>query len=144
MTISFKYKINPQKKGDKIKTPSIPITLFGNNSTPIDVIALLDSGADLSVIPEGLAKFLNLDLTGETSICTGIGGEVEVKTTLVDIKISHAHESYSFKIPVQVILGEDKIPPLLGRTGFFDKFIVTFEQFNEKVKLKYFVKENFK
>ena len=52
MTISFKYKINSYKKGTKVKTPSIPITFFGNNSTPIEVICLLDSGADVSVIPE--------------------------------------------------------------------------------------------
>jgi len=40
MAISFKYKINSYKKGAKVKTPSIPITFFGNNSTPIEVICL--------------------------------------------------------------------------------------------------------
>ena len=136
MTISFKYKINSYKKGAKVKTPSIPITFFGNNSIPIEVICLLDSGADVSVIPEGLAKFLNINLSGKKEKSHGIGGDVEVINSRVSIAVKKDHENYEFIIPVQVILGKDEIPPLLGRNGFFDKFKITFDENKERVTLK--------
>ena len=136
MAISFKYKVNPFKKDAKIKTPCIPITLRGNNGTPIDVIALLDSGADISAIPQGLAEFLNLDLNGEKDKAEGVGGEVDVINTKLNVQLKKGHEDYNFNIPVQVILGKDKIPPLLGRNSFFDKFIISFDNKKEKVTLK--------
>lgn len=40
------------------------------------------------------------------------------------------------RLPVQVILGDTKIPILLGRKGFFNKFKIIFDQANEKVSLK--------
>ena len=124
------------KKGAQIKTPSIPITLKGNNNTPIEVIALIDSGADISVIPEGIAKFLNLNLDGKKEKANGIGGQISVINSSVNVNIRKNHENYDLNIPVQVILGPDEIPPLLGRRGFFDEFVISFDNKNEKVTLK--------
>jgi len=102
----------------------------------LDVIALIDSGADITVIPRGLADFLCLDLKGKTNISNGIGGEVKVKDTKVTIQISKGHERYNFRIPIQVIMGPDEVPPLLGRNNFFDKFIISFDNRNERITLK--------
>lgn len=143
MAISYKYKIQPMKKGAQIKTPSIPITLKGDNSTPIEVVALIDSGADISVIPQGLAEFLNLNLTGEKEKANGIGGEISVINSSVNVNIKKNRENYTFKMPVQVIIGPDEIPPLLGRRGFFDEFIITFDNKNKKVTLKKSTKKKF-
>jgi len=62
MGIVFKYKILSDNFSNDAKKPVIKITLIGNSQTSIDVIGLLDSGADVSVIPKGLADFLNLKL----------------------------------------------------------------------------------
>ena len=136
MTISYKYKILPGKKGIKIKTPSIPIVINGKNETPIEVVALIDSGADLSVIPIGLAEFLQLDLSGKKEKSNGIGGQVNVVNSTMNITLKKPHETYNLDIPVQVILDGDDIPPLLGRQGFFDKFKITFDNKNERISLK--------
>lgn len=136
MTISFKYKKLPGKKGREIKTPSIPVTLSGNNATPIEVIALLDSGADLSVIPQGLAEFLNLDLDGKRGESHGIGGKIPIVESNLWVVLKKGHENYRFNIPVQVVIGPDQVPPLLGRTGFFDQFVISFDNKEEKVTLK--------
>lgn len=135
MTISFKYKKVKRKDGVERKLPFIPIEMQGN-SIWIEVASLLDSGADVSVIPKDLAELLNLDLTGEKTKANGIGGEITVINSKMNIRIKNAHERYEFEIPVQVILEETKAPPIIGREGFFDKFIIEFNHFNERIKLK--------
>lgn len=125
----------PNKKGANIRTPTIPVTLKGDSSFSMKVLALVDSGADVSVIPKGLAEVLNLDLSKETQISYGISGEVKVKNSNMTITVQKNREKYTFAIPVQVIL-DDSAPIILGRQGFFEKFIITIDEKNKKVQLK--------
>lgn len=134
MTISFRYKSVKRPDGTLVKTPSIPITLIGKVS--FDTVALLDSGADISAVPKSIAELLGLKLEGEISVAYGIGGKVNSIESLVKISIQKGHERYSFSIPIKVILDDYNFPILLGRLGFFDKFVITFDQENEKVLLK--------
>lgn len=102
-------------------------------------IALLDSGADISVIPKDVAELLGLDMTGETEKATGIGGKVPAVQTTLNIELGKPHEMHQFNIPVKIILSDndEEIPILLGRAGFFDRFVIIFDQKDEKVVLKY-------
>lgn len=125
----------PNKKGTKIKSPVIPILLKGRSSFSMTVLALIDSGADMSVIPKGLAEVLDLDLSKETQKAFGVGGDVQVKNSEMLIKIGKKHEKYEFKIPVQVILNDDA-PIILGRKGFFNKFVIVIDEKEQRVKLK--------
>ena len=134
MTISFRYKTVKRPDGTQVKTPSIPIQLDGKEK--FDTIALLDSGADISAIPLSIAEILGLDLNGEKTPAYGIGGKVDSIETRMNIKVEKGHESYSFQIPVKVILGNYDFPILIGRLGFFDKFVISFDQSQEKVSLK--------
>lgn len=136
MTLSFKYKSIVRPDGNIIKTPSIPIIISGDSQLRIEVIALLDSGADVSIIPLDVAELLQINLNDEKSKSRGIGGEVEVINTKMSVNIKKGHEDYSFTIPVQVIKGDSSIPIILGREGFFDKFHITFDQANERIFLK--------
>lgn len=129
--MNFKYKVNKRPFEDSNKTPSIPVSLKGNGDVSFEFIALLDSGADLSVIPQDVAELLNLNLTGNKEKVRGIGGWLDSIESKIIIKISKGHESYSFSIPVKVILGSQEkigdIPVILGREGFFNKFKITFD-----------------
>ncbi|MEK6898887.1 MAG: aspartyl protease family protein [Nanoarchaeota archaeon] len=136
MALSFKYKSIQRPNGIGVKSPVIPVVLSGNGSIKQEFVALIDSGADLSVIPEDVAELLNLNLKKTIEKSRGIGGEVDVKNTEMNLSIKKGHESYTFSIPVQVVLGDSKIPPLLGRRGFFDKFRITFDQANFSISLK--------
>lgn len=136
MTISFKYKSMKRPNGVIVKSPVIPLTLSGRSSIRPEVIALLDSGADLSIVPEDMAELLDLDTSMPSDKSKGIGGEVEVKTTKMNIELRKTHETYSFQIPVQVVLGDSKLPVLIGRAGFFDRFRITFDQRNQVISLK--------
>ena len=134
MAIIFKYKSVKRPDGTLVKTPSIPVVLQGK--TTFKTIALLDSGADISAMPKEVAEILGLDLSGERSPAFGIGGETEAVETTVSARITKGHEDYKFKLPVKVIFDDYNFPMLLGRAGFFDKFIITFNQQQEKVVLK--------
>lgn len=134
MTISFKYKTVKRPDGTKVKTPSIPILLNGKES--FETIALLDSGADISAIPKAIAEILGLNLSGKKTPAYGIGGKVDSIETKVEIVVEKGHEHYRFNIPVKVILGNYDFPVLLGRLGFFSRFVISFDQSQEKISLK--------
>lgn len=137
MTLSYKYVAVKRPTGITVKSPMIPVTLIGNSAIKPEVIALLDSGADISIIPKDIAELLNLDLSGKEITAKGLGGEVKVKESKMQINIKKHHEDYTFIVPVQIILEDKKVPVLLGRVGFFEKFKITFDQNNFLVSLKH-------
>lgn len=134
MAISFRYKTIKRPDGTLVKSPSIPIELAGKER--FETVALLDSGADISAIPLSIAEILGLDLSGEKTSAYGIGGKVDSIQTKMNVLIEKGHEHYNFQIPVKVILDGYDFPVLLGRMGFFDKFMISFNQDKEKVSLK--------
>ncbi len=134
MALTYRYK-GVKRPGGIIKTPSIPVTLKGTNET-IAVVALLDSGADLSAIPRDLAELLGLDLSGKKDFVKGIGGEVESVETKIWLTLGKDREKYNFLIPIKVLLTNDDFGIIIGRAGFFDKFLIIFDESNEKVILK--------
>ncbi|MBI3623559.1 aspartyl protease family protein [Candidatus Pacearchaeota archaeon] len=137
MTLTFRYKRVKRPNDIEIKSPSIPVMLSGTG-TKYQFIALLDSGADVSVIPKEVAELLGLDLNKRKEEARGIGGIVPAIQTNMNIELGKPHEMYSFNIPVKVVLSEidEEIPVLLGRAGFFDKFVISFDQKEERVTLK--------
>ena len=134
--MSFKYKSIKRPDGNLVKTPSVPVILAGRSNIKIEFMALIDSGADLSVIPRDVADLLNINMDGKKDKSIGIGGEVEVINTNMIVNIKKGHEDYSLNVPVQVILGDNKMPIILGRAVFFDEFSITFDQIHDRISLK--------
>lgn len=140
MAMSFKYKkVERPKPLLPLHTPSIPATLAGKGET-LDVVALVDSGADITALPKGIAEILGLDLSGEREDVIGIGGKVPAvnSTCNIIIKGRGKHETYSFLLHVKVILEEkeDNFPVLLGRKDFFENFDITFKEKERRLILK--------
>ncbi len=140
MAITFRYKRIERRweGGDPVYvyTPSIPVT-FVNGDEAIDVVALIDSGADHCIISRGLAELLGLDLSGPVEETRGIGGSVEAVPTYMNVIVKNSHERYQIRVPVYVLMREDAdIPPILGRVGFFDEFEIRFKQRQLKIILK--------
>src|SRR3989339_194701 len=136
MTLTFKYKKVKRPNNTEIKSPSIPVTLSSSGGK-YQFIALLDSGADVSVIPSEVAELLGINLSGKKEEARGIGGKVPAIQSKLVVELGKAHEIYTYEIPVKIILDkmDEEIPVLLGRAGFFDKFVITFNQKEEKVIL---------
>ena len=135
MAITFRYKT--LDGANETKKPVAKVTMKGRNGTPIEVLGLLDSGADVSVIPRGLADFLNLKM-GQSSTSKGIGGQISVTDSHVDMQVrgSRSHELHNLGgVPVQVA-SDDSVPIIIGRSGFFNKFTITFDELNSKIRLK--------
>jgi hypothetical protein len=136
MPLTYKYKKVKRAEEVYVKTPSIPVFLSGKGAK-FQFMALLDSGADISVIPKDVAELLGLDLKGDIEEAKGIGGKVPAIETKMKIELGKPHENYVFDLPVKVILKEDEdLPILIGRNIFFDKFTITFDQKEDKIILK--------
>ena len=127
----------PRADGTLKKAPYVPVFLQGDKGKLIKVTALLDSGADTTIIPKDLATVLGLKLHKYEEETGGIGGKVKVRKAQVSLIIKGGHEKYSLNIPVLVLEKEDiDVPLLLGRNGFFENFHITFRQNEEKITLK--------
>ena len=135
MTLTFRYKRVKRQNGTEVKTPSIPITL-STGGAKYDFVALLDSGADVSALPKAVPELLGVNLYGIREEASGIGGTVQTVQSKLHLEVGRAHERYYLSIPIKVILSDDEFPILLGRAGFFDQFIITFNQQESRVLLK--------
>lgn len=113
--------------------PLIPVTLFKSDGVPLTpLLAVVDSGASISLFHAEIAELLGLDLTaGTKDYLGGIKDGVEVYIHLVRCKISR----YSFpcKIAFSAQLTIDF--EVLGRLDFFEKFTVLLDESDQKLYL---------
>ena len=140
MSINFKYKSIPRPEPfGAAPQPTIPVTLrYGKHH--LDVLALIDSGADISFIPRDIGELLGMRLKNvkATDTVGGIGGKVEVVTRNLRLTISNAHERYTLTIPFYVSVEKsDRVGQiLLGREGLFHNFNITFMERDRKIRFK--------
>ena len=137
MAITFRY-INIQRDdGTLMSAPFIPVYIRADSGRLIRVVALVDSGADTTVVPKDLAIILGIKESSKAFDTGGIGGKVKVKHSRMSLKIKGYHERYTVNIPVLVLQNENAdVPLLLGRNGFFESFDVLFRQAAQKITLK--------
>ena len=136
MSITFKY-VHVQRLDKTLwRAPFIPVHIHDANGRTIIVNALIDSGADTTVIPSDLAELLGLKQTEELET-GGIGGKVKVKKTKLNFILKGEHERHSLLVPALVLQdANNSTPLLLGRNGFFEHFHITFKQDKEQMVLK--------
>jgi len=127
----FKYKAIKRPDGTLSRCPVIPISF-----KDFDTMALIDSGADISAMSKEMEESLKLNMKGKEDIAFGIGGKVKSINSNIQFLITQKHERYNLRIPVKIILDNFSFPFLLGRKGFFNEFIITFDENHEKVSLK--------
>jgi len=150
--IIFKYKAIPRwdDKGNKItiKKPVIEVTFrrFSESKTEdnreIRMLALVDSGADISFIPLEIAQALRLDIDESDNKILTIAGIADVYQTKVYVEIPRKG-----KLPIDVgIIHADVMTHesgkhvidyvVLGRKDFFDKFEVTINETAQTITLR--------
>lgn len=136
MTLIFKYKEvkRPHEAGEKVKTPATLVTFVGPKAT-FDIICIIDSGADISILSKETAEVLGISLSGKMEYSYGVGGKVQTVPSHVEIRIGHGQEVYKDTIPVRVVLDPYDMPPLLGRKGFFELYEVTIKEKKQRVEL---------
>ncbi len=108
---------------------------FLSSQTAIEAFALLDSGADRTVIPQVFAELLGL-FRGAAVTTTGIGGTAEGYESQVDLELVDlsGQREVMEDVPIYVLNGFTDV--VIGRNKLFDLFRVTLEQFNLHIGLE--------
>ena len=102
----------------------IEITIFGPKDTHKE-LAILDSGADRTLLNIEIAKYLNIDLSrAKKGVMNGIVGGTEALTIELEVQVEHLNK---IKIPVSFIQSQT-FSALLGQDGFFDAHKIKFEK----------------
>jgi len=137
MALSFKYK--QIKRPNPLlpeQEPVIPLILVGPNEK-YETFGLLDSGADISAIPEPIADIIGLPKSGKRDKIIGINGNAEVIASRVKVIIKGVHQQETLDLPVNIIVSDKAdFNFIIGRAGFFNRFEITFNETQRKVTLK--------
>ena len=95
--------------------------------------ALIDSGATISIFREDVAKQLGLDIThGIPTFLGGVGGRIKGYVHNLKLKIA----GKSLLVPVVFSYEYSVSFNLIGRSGVFEKFKITFDEKNLIVKVE--------
>lgn len=137
--MKFPYRKEPSLPGTahenrtEVFRPRIPIRLFHKNRF-IDVLALIDSGADDCIFPLEVATELNLPLDARNVNHYGGIGSGSIKATFANVRVGIEGGAM---FPLYVGFSDaPSVVPILGQAGFFDRFEVTFNKRNEMIGLK--------
>jgi aspartyl protease len=120
----FPYRTAPGPGGTTLYYPFIPVRIAGFSGASTRYFeALVDSGAADCIFQTSLASALRLDVqSGIPSVRAGIGGGSEVWvhpiTLFVAGHVLQLNAAFSDTLP---------LAGLLGRSGFFEYFRITFD-----------------
>ena len=111
----------------------VKLKLGGNQK---EVEMLVDSGADISLVPHWLGEELGFELTvGEViEKADGIGGSITYAIRRLDYEIN---QQTIKDVPTAWILDENCADVILGRETIFDAFDIEFKQADEDIIFKY-------
>jgi hypothetical protein len=113
--------------------PDYPVELTTSKATE-KLVMLVDSGADITVIPKWTGVDLGLQLAEDEYIekAEGVNGSVEYVVRNLTFNI----DGHTFKAPVGWLQTDDVEDILLGREVVFDVFDVEFKQAEELILFK--------
>jgi hypothetical protein len=113
--------------------PVIDVLLLGPRK--IEVKALIDSGANISLFSKHIAEVAGIKIEkGKKIVIFGIGGKITAFLHEIPIRVNN----YQFDCKIAF---SAEVPPytnLLGRDNFFIPFLITFDEKNQR----FFIEEN--
>jgi hypothetical protein len=115
----------PDAQGSYRKRPMIEVQLHGPHGT-FRELALVDSGADRSLVHREIADVLGIEYRqGTRHHVIGVSGLTDVWYTAIAMRFAHSRSTLT--IPVGII-DTPYVGVLLGQEGFFDLHRITFER----------------
>ena len=126
------FQFNKEYVGEEIVyRPRIPVRLTKSGIT-IEVFALIDSGADRTVIPAAWADALKLE-KGKEIETSGISGSIEGYESWIDLIFTddQGKSEKISRIPVYVLYEFNDV--VIGRNKIFDIFRITFEKLTNRI-----------
>lgn len=141
MALMYKFKKEKLRDGSFVARPKIPVILHGNENS-VMVTALIDSGCDVSVISEDLAKAVGLSLDGEKDKLFGFRESNEVTHSKANLTFVGKEQRENVRLdhlPVLITTSSessDEEGIVLGVQGVFDKFDIYFKKLKNQIILK--------
>ena len=109
---------------DGLHRPIIPVLIESPSGQRLVVDALVDTGSDITLFPDSLARSLSIDLTGhpEHPVNSALGVAVTYSESEVALELRRAPgESFRWRATVG-FLTRPMIYGILGTKGFFEFF----------------------
>jgi len=126
--IEFDYRQERLRTGEVIFRPAAKVYLLRSAGDWIPDYFYVDSGADYTLIPYRMGRFLGLEkVASEVEEIGGIGGVIGVRLAAAPMKI----ERHQFDCTIAWAQIE-RVPFLLGRRDVFEHFDITFQERNKK------------
>ena len=128
--------------GEPVYRPFVPIALANGDQSTVELMGLIDTGADSILASDVLADQLGIDLDdheGETTL--GVGGHVAtVRYKTISLRLYPKGEDdpyIEWEAPVGFIPNWHSYGfVLLGSMGFLDRFTVTASRFAQAVAVE--------
>ena len=93
-----------------IARPLANVTMKSVAGKKFDILALVDSGADVSLFSPSVARILGITIRrGEQRVLHGLGGKINAYVHRVDLQIG------SVRLRARVAFPEVEVPNILGR-----------------------------
>lgn len=147
MTLTYRFKKERLENGSYVSRPRILVELIGRDKSVV-VPALIDSGCDITIIPEGIAKALGLNMKGKRDKLYAFRESNDVITSTVNIAFLGKEQRQSVilnHIPVLIVLSkegvEDEGDIVLGIDSIFDAFEIVFKKIQNRITLKREIKK---
>lgn len=126
--IEFDYRQERLHTGETIFRPVAKVYLLKSGNEWIAEYFYVDSGADYTLIPYRMGRFLGLErIASEVKEIGGVGGVIGGRFAVVPMKM----EEYRFDCTIAWAQIE-RVPFLWGREDIFEHFDITFQQRNKK------------
>ncbi len=142
MVLTYRFKKERLEDGGYAIRPRILVELSGQDGS-VSAPALIDSGCDITVIPEGIAKAIGINMKGEKDKLYAFRESTEVIRSTVSITFlgkAHRQSVTLNDIPVLISLEKEGIKDeediVIGVDGVFDAFDITFKKTQNKIILK--------
>lgn len=135
--MKFKYSEYTDGNNIKIFRPTIPI-VFKNKSKFIQTEAIIDSGADFTILPIEIAGVLDIKLDGHTKATFHGAGGNPFPVYPSPVNIEHILRQGGFRTiswQTKVFFAESQPAILLGHKGFLEKFRVTLDGKRKEVEI---------
>jgi predicted aspartyl protease len=112
--------------------PKIPLRLAGPHGNQWLTYALVDTGADETVVPLEAARTLRVDLNSKIPILRAADNKViQVRYGIVELSLGNGAEGYTWTSMVAFQKGRPY--SVLGRAGCLDRLDVRFDGPNRRV-----------
>ena len=131
--IEFDYKKEHLPSGEIIFRPVAKVYLLKDKNEWIAEYFYIDSGADYTLIPYRMGRFLDLTkITSDVKEIGGIGGIIGARFAIAPMRIG-THQFHCTIAWAQI----EQVPFLLSRTDVFEHFDITFQQRKKKTIFKW-------